>query len=79
MYDKLKNIPTSRDGKMIYGIFAAFVARAMLNSGIALFPTDPDGAGVAFLMAGLMVYTVILAMVRFDSGEPLFAPLKRRS
>lgn len=77
MYDKIKSIPTSRDGKMIYGILAAFMARALLNTGITLFPTDHDGAFFAFLMTGVMLYTMVLAMVRFNTQRPLFEPINK--
>ena len=79
MYQRLKNIPTSRDGKMAYGIFAALIARSSLNSGIELFPTDSDGAMFAFLMTGVLLYTIGLAIVRFDTNRPLFEPLKVRN
>ncbi len=79
MYDRIKNIPTSRDGKMAFGIFAAFVARGSLNSGIDLLPTNTNGAVMAFLTTGLLLYTIGLAMVRFNTNRPLFEalPVKR--
>jgi hypothetical protein len=76
-YERIKNIPTSRDGKMIYGIVAAVMARLMLNQGIATLRVNGDGAIIAFLMAGVLVGTVVLALVRYDTGRPLFEPLKR--
>ena len=76
-YERIKNIPTSRDGKMIYGIIAAFIARASLNSGMELMATDTDGALFAFLTTGVLLYTIGLAIVRFDTGRPLFEPSKR--
>ena len=75
MYNKLKTIPTSRDGKMAYGILAALIARASINSGINLYPTDTDGALIAFLTAGFMLFTVGLALVRFNTERPLFEPI----
>lgn len=77
MYDRIKNIPTSRDGKMAFGVLCALIARAALNEGLALLPTDAEGALFAFLMTGFMLGVVGLALVRFDSGAPLFSPLKR--
>lgn len=77
LYERIKNIPTSRDGKMIYGIIAALIARASLNQGITLYPTDHDGAFFAFLMTGILLYTIGLAMLRFNTERPLFEPLKR--
>lgn len=76
-YETIRNIPTSRNGKMAYGILAALATRESLNSGIALLPTDSDGAFFAFLMTGVLLYTVILAMARFDTGRPLFEPIRR--
>jgi hypothetical protein len=76
-YDRIKNIPTSRDGKMVYGITAALVARLMLNQGIATLPVDSNGALIAFLMTGVLLFTVGLAIARYDTGRPLFEPLKR--
>ena len=76
MYEKIKTMPTSRDGKMAFGIFAALIARASLNSGIDLLTTNADGSFFAFLTTGLMLYTIGLAIVRFDTNRPLFEPLK---
>ncbi len=76
-YETIKNIPTSRNGKMAFGIFCAFIARTALNQGLDMFATDPNGAMFAFLMAGVLTFTVILAIVRYDSGRPLFEPLTR--
>ena len=77
MYDRIKNIPTSRDGKMAFGIMAAFIARASLNSGLDMYPTNHDGAFAAFLMTAFMLYTIGLAIVRFDTNRPLFESVKR--
>lgn len=77
IYERIKNIPTSRDGKMIYGILAAFIARSALNSGVELMHTNTDGAFFAFLTTGVLLYTVGLAMVRFNTGRPLFESIKR--
>ena len=76
-YERIKNIPTSRDGKMAYGIVAALIARSMLNAAMETFPENHDGALIGFLMAGFMTCTAILAIVRYDTGRPLFEPLKR--
>jgi hypothetical protein len=76
-YETIKNIPTSRDGKMAFGMFAALVARSALNQGLAMLPTDANGAMFAFLMAGILTFTVVLAIVRYDTGRPLFEPLSR--
>lgn len=78
MYDKIKNIPTSRDGKMVYGLIAAVMARLMLNQGIVTLPENADGAMFAFLMCGVLLATVVIAIVRYDTGRPLFEPMKRR-
>ncbi len=78
MYEKLKNIPTSRNGKMAYGIFAALVARSMINSAVETFPSNHDGALMGFLMAGLMTYTAVLAIIRYDTGRPLFETVAKR-
>ena len=77
MYDRIKNIPSSRDGKMAFGIFAALIARASLNSGIELYATNADGSLFAFLMTGVLLYTIGLAIVRFDTNRPLFESIKR--
>jgi len=71
-YETIKNIPTSRNGKMAYGIAAALVARESLNTGLALMDTNADGALFAFLTTGVLLYTVGLALVRFNTGRPLF-------
>lgn len=76
-YERIKNIPTSRNGKMAYGIVAAVMARLMLDQGFALMPQDSDGALIAFLMAGVLVFTVGLSIARYDTGRPLFEPIKR--
>lgn len=77
MYERIKNFPTSRNAKMAYGIACAFVAREMINQGITTFETNPDGALVAFLMAAVLVFTIVLAIVRFNTGRPLFEELSR--
>ena len=71
-YEQIKKFPTSRNAKMVYGIACALMARAMLNTGTTLMETNSDGALVAFLAAGLMVYVTVLAVIRFDTGRPLF-------
>jgi hypothetical protein len=76
MYDRIKNMPTSRDGKMLFGIFAAFVAREFLNQGISLLPTNPDGAFFAFLMTAFLLYSIGLSVARYDNGRPLFEPVR---
>ena len=78
IYERLKNIPTSRDGKMAYGIFAALIARASLNSGIELYQTNADGSFIAFMTTGVLLYTIGLAMVRFNTNRPLFEPVSAR-
>ena len=75
-WDKIRTMPTSRDGKTAFGIFAAWIARASLNNGIDLLATDPKGAVFAFLTTGFLLYTIGLAIVRFDTNRPLFEPLK---
>lgn len=76
-YDQIKNMPSSRSGKLLYGILAALVARTALNQAIAMLPVNSDGALFGFLMAGVLVFTIGLAIVRYDNGRPLFEPLKR--
>ncbi len=76
-YDQIKNMPSSRGGKLAYAIFAALVARSALNEGLATLPVNTDGALMGFLMTGILVFTIGLAVVRFDTGRPLFEPLKR--
>lgn len=76
-YERIKNMPSSRDGKMVYGILAALAARSILNEGIATVSANSDGAFMAFLMTGVLVFTIGLAVVRYDTGRPLFEPLKR--
>jgi hypothetical protein len=76
-YDMIKQIPTSRDGKMIFGILAAVAARLMLNKGIETLPENGGDALLAFLLAGVLVFVVGLAIARYDSGRPLFEPLTR--
>ena len=71
-YEQIKNIPTSRNGKMAFGILCAFIARGLITTGHDLMETNADGALVAFLAAGFMVYVIVLAVIRFDTGRPLF-------
>jgi hypothetical protein len=71
-YDHIKNFPTSRNGKMAFGILCAFIARGLITTGHDLMETNADGALMAFLAAGLMVYVTVLAVIRFDTGRPLF-------
>ncbi len=77
-YEKIKNMPTSRDGKMVYGVVSAIMARLMVKSGIETYATNHDGAFIAFLMASVLAYTCVLAMVRYNTGRPLFEPLGKR-
>ena len=69
-YERIKNIPTSRDGKMVFGILCALIARQSLNEGLNMLPTDADGAMFAFLMTAVLLYSTGLALVRFNSGRP---------
>lgn len=77
MYDKIKNIPTSRDGKMITGIICAVMARLMLNQGIAQVGENNVGATLAFMMMGVLLFTTVLSILRYNTGRPLFEPLQR--
>ena len=77
MYERIKNFPTSQNGKMAYGILCAFIARGLIETGTGLLDTNSDGALIAFLGAGVMIYNTGLAMVRFNTGRPLFEVLKR--
>jgi len=72
MYERIKNFPTSRDGKMAFGIVCALVARQSLNEGLRMLPTDANGAMFAFLMTGILLYSVGLSLARFNTGRPLF-------
>jgi hypothetical protein len=74
-YEMIKTIPTSRDGKMVFGIIAALIARTALNQGFTLIDTDTDGALMAFFMAGILTFTVVLSIVRYNTGRPLFEPI----
>lgn len=71
-YERIKNIPTSRDGKMAFGILCALVARQSLNEGLRMLPTDAEGALFAFLMTAVLLYSVGLSLARFNTGRPLF-------
>lgn len=75
-YDSIKNIPTSRDGKMVVGIITAIMARLMLNQGFAMLSVNKDGALMAFLMAAVLLFTTVLSIIRYDTGRPLFEPLR---
>ncbi len=71
-YERIKNFPTSRNGKMAFGILCALIARQSLNEGLRLLPSDADAAMFAFLMTGVLLYSTGLALVRFNTGRPLF-------
>jgi hypothetical protein len=71
-YERIKNIPTSRDGKMVFGIVCALIARQSLNEGLAQMGHNDAGAMFAFFMTAVLLYNVGLAMVRFNTGRPLF-------
>jgi hypothetical protein len=76
-YERIKNIPTSRDGKMAFGIVCALIARQSLNEGLRMAPTNADGAMFAFLMTAVLLYSTGLALVRFNTGRPLFEVLPK--
>jgi hypothetical protein len=76
LFERLKRFPTSRNGKMAYGIFAAFVARSALNEAMVQLPHDADAAMFGFMMTAFLVGTILLALVRFDTGRPLFESAK---
>lgn len=76
-YERIKNFPTSRNGKTVYGIASALVAREMINQGMTLYETNPDGALISFLMAGVLVFTIVLALARLNTGRPLFEEVTR--
>ena len=71
-YERIKNFPTTRNGKMAFGIVCAIIARQSLNEGLRMLPTDAEGAMFAFLMTGVLLYSVGLALARFNTGRPLF-------
>lgn len=71
-YDLIKNFPTSRNGKMLFGILCAFIARDLITTGVTILETNSDGALMAFLGAGVMLYNTVLAMLRFNTQRPLF-------
>ena len=76
-YDSIKNIPTTRDGKMIYGILAAVAARLFVNKGFETIPENAGDALMSFMLAGVLVFVTVLAIVRYDSGRPLFESLPK--
>ncbi len=76
MYERIKNFPTTRNGKMAFGIVCAIIARQSLNEGLRMLPTDAEGAMFAFLMTAVLLYSVGLALARFNTGRPLFESLK---
>lgn len=78
MFDRLMNFPTSYNEKMAYGICSAFVARGFLNDAALQLHDSPGTALMSSLMAGLMLYNVGLALVRFNTRRPLFEPRHRR-
>ncbi len=71
-YERIKNFPTSRNGKMAFGILCALIARQSLNEGLRLLLIDGTSALFAFLMTGVLLYSTGLALVRFNTGRPLF-------
>ena len=77
IYERIKNMPRTRDGKMVYGLICALMARTTLNQGFAALEQNTDGALLAFIMAAIMVYTLGLCIVRYDTGRPLYEPLTR--
>ncbi|MFM9889237.1 MAG: hypothetical protein ACKVOE_01135 [Rickettsiales bacterium] len=78
MFDRLMDFPTSCNAKMAYGILSAFVARGFVNEAVLHMQDDPKTALMSGLMAAFMVYTVGLALARFNTNRPLFEPLRRR-
>lgn len=76
-FEQIKNFPTSRNAKAVFGIFAALIARESLNSGMALIDTNSDGALMAFLVTGFLVYAIVLAVIRYNTGRPLFESVGR--
>lgn len=76
IYERIKNMPTSRDGKMIYGILAAVAARLMIEHGVATMPENGGDALMAFGFAGILLFTLVLAIARYNTGRPLFEPFK---
>ena len=76
MYERIKNFPTTRNGKMAFGIVCAIIARQSLNEGLRMLPTDAEGAMFAFLMTAVLLYSVGLSLARFNTGRPLFESLK---
>lgn len=78
MYEQIKDIPKTRDGKMLYGILAALVAGNMLNEALALWSENTPRSVIELFGCAVLLFTVVLAMVRFNTGRPLFEPLKQR-
>lgn len=73
-YEMIKNIPSSRDGKMITGIVCAVMARLMLHKGIETMPENAGDALMSFTFAGVLLFVTVLAVLRYDTGRPLFEP-----
>lgn len=76
-YETIKNIPTSRDGKMIVGILCAVMARLMLDKGIETMPENGGDAFMTFIFAGVMLFVTGLAIVRYNTERPLFEPFSK--
>ncbi|MFZ4125794.1 MAG: hypothetical protein ACOYJ2_06975 [Rickettsiales bacterium] len=77
MYETIKNIPTSRDGKMITGIVCAVIARLMLHKGIETLPENAGDALMSFSFAALLVFVTLLAIIRYNTERPLFEPFTK--
>jgi hypothetical protein len=76
-YETIKNIPTSRDGKMIMGILCAVMARLMLNKGFETLPENAGDAMMSFMFAGVLVFVTLLSIVRYNTERPLFESISK--
>jgi hypothetical protein len=76
-YETIKNIPRSRDGKMIVGIICAVMCKLFLEKALQTMPENAGDALMAFSIAALMLFVTVLAILRYDTGRPLFEPFKR--
>jgi hypothetical protein len=77
-YDMIKNIPTSRDGKMITGILCAVMARLMLHKGMDTLSENAGDALLAFGFTGVLVFVMLLAIARYNTERPLFEPFGQK-
>lgn len=78
MLKMFKDMPSTRDGKMVFGLFAAYTARLFLNKGIETLPENTGDGVLAFLIAGFMLFVLLLSVLRYNTERPLFEPFDFR-